>query len=106
AARLLRGTSPPDPRVDQPPKFVFIANLLPAGPPRLTIPPTLRARADEVIELCEGRGRFKNETPPPKFSASGCGRCRAAGHFAPGLGAGLSDAAGAYHRRRCSRRPD
>src|SRR5262249_7912110 len=33
----------------------------------------------------------QNETSPPKFSPSGSVRCRAPGHFAPGLGAGLSD---------------
>ena len=36
------------------------------------------------------------ETSPPKFSASGGGRCRAAGSVAARLGASLSDAAGAH----------
>src|SRR5262249_30150165 len=44
------------------------------------------------------RGRFKNETSPPKFSPSRSGRCRAAGRIAHREGASLSDAAGANHR--------
>ena len=41
------------------------------------------------------------ETSPPKFSASGRGRCRAAGRVAHRMGASLSDAAGALDRRLC-----
>ena len=41
-----------------------------------------------------------DETSPPTISASGRGRCRAAGRLADRLGAGLSDAAGADHRWR------
>ena len=40
-----------------------------------------------------------NETSPPKISASGRGRCRAAGRVADRKRASLSDAAGTLHRR-------
>ena len=53
---------------------------------------------------CGGQ-RGGDETSPPKaISASGRGRCRAAGRFAHRMGAGLSDPAGADHRRLCGRR--
>ena len=44
--------------------------------------------------------------PRRKFSASGRGRCRAAGRVAHRAGASLSDAAGAHHRWLCRRRRD
>ena len=44
--------------------------------------------------------------PRRKFSASGRGRCRAAGPFAHRTGADLSDAAGAHCGRSCRRRRD
>jgi hypothetical protein len=37
-------------------------------------------------------GRFKDETSPPKFSASGCGRCRAARRVAHRERTNLSNA--------------
>ena len=44
--------------------------------------------------------------PRRTISASGRGRCRAAGRVAHRVGASLSDAAGAHHRRLCRRRRD